>query len=375
METNARKFRFFRPPPRRAIPTRAGLFILSSPLVLGVAAVSATNNLLFMLLAASMVTVVVSGVLSERNMRGVEVQVRAMKSVFAGEPAALDVVFSRPAGAAPAYGLIARESPQGIWPPWRPKALVSPRILDAQLAVLEGRRGRVVGYRAFERRGPARLGPCELVTTYPFALLNKARDLDIACEVLVRPRRVPCPRALEDPRTLQIAGDAKDKRGLGLEVYGLRERQRWDSAHRVHALRSLTLGKEVVLELAGAERPAAWLGVAYGPGVAPGAWERALEIAQAVLTEWDRRGFAPGLSVGSARRPPGASSIDGLLDLIARAEPAAVDEPGPGLWLMPAGAPRPTFPGLTAPVEAEESGAAVRADRSVSMSAVGGGIA
>lgn len=338
-KTTARRTGFFRPPPRRAIPTRAGLFVLGSPLVLGVAAVSATNNLLFMLLSAAMVTVVVSGVLSERNMRGVEVRIRPLQPVYVAEPAPLDVRFWRPADAAgqPAYGLIVRESPQGIWPPWRRKHLVSPTILDAQLSVLDGREGRVVGRRTFAERGRAQLGPCELVTTYPFALLNKARDISVALEVLVRPRRVPCPPELDDPRGLQVDGDTRDRKGIGLEVYGLRERQTWDSVHRIHALRSLALGKEVVLETAGAEQPSAWLGVAP-TGADPVAWERALEVAQAVLLAWDRRGYAAGLTVGDTVLAPGRASLEALLDALARAEPGSAPvRPGPGLWLVPAG--------------------------------------
>ncbi len=358
MTSSARRKRsgFFKPPPRRAIPTRAGLFVLSSPLVLGVAAVSATNNLLFMLLAAAMVTVVVSGVLSERNMRGVSVHVRPLDAVYVDRPAPLDIIFTRPAGRVselPSFGLIVRESPQGVWPPWRSKTLTSPAILDAQLAVLEGRQGRTVGYRSFAERGRAGLGDCELVTTYPFALLNKARDLSVSLEVIVRPRRVPCPSTLADPRGLQIDGDSQDKKGMGLEVYGLRERQPWDAQHRVHALRTLSLGKEVVLELAGAERPAAWLGVAHGPDTDAGAWERALEIAQATLLEWERRGFAPGLTVGATRLAPGTSSLDGLFDALAlaEAEPAATE--GPGLWLVPVGTKRPSGGARSVEVDAE----------------------
>ena len=347
--------RFFRPPPRRAIPTRAGLFLLASPLVLGVAAVSATNNLLFMLLAAAMVTVVVSGVLSERNMRGVEVHARPLHPAYAGEPVRLDVVFSRPAASAaiPSYGLIVREAPQGIWPPWRSKHLKSPSIVDAQLAVFEGRRDRVVALRTFMHRGPATLGRCELVTTYPFALLNKARDLTVDLRVLVRPRRVECPPQLDDPRSLQIDGDAQDRRGLGLEVYGLRERQPWDGVQRIHALRSLALRREVVIELAGADRPSAWLGVAWSSQTDADAFERALEVAQAVLIEWERLGYAPGLSVGTARLPPGETSVDGLLDALAQAAPAPVSTAGPGLWLVPEGTRPPDAGGRTVAVDAK----------------------
>ncbi|MEL7368398.1 MAG: hypothetical protein AAFN74_05770 [Myxococcota bacterium] len=356
MKATARRPRWFRPPPRRAIPTRAGLFVLASPLVLGVAAVSASNNLLFMLLAAAMVVVVVSGVLSERNMRGVSVAVRPVDAVYAGEAAVLEVAYSRPVRMAdtPAFGLIVRESPQGIWPPWRVSDLKSPKILDAQLPVLEGRHGRVVARRTFTTRGPAQLDACELVTTYPFSLLNKARDLPVTMEVIVRPRRIPCPPELQDPRGLQIEGDAEDERGHGLELYGLRERQVWDSVHRIHALRSLAVGQEVVLELAGAEQPAAWLGVASGPKMDDEAWERTLEVAQAILTAWHRAGYAPGLTVGATRFPPGQVGPDSLQDALARAEPATFRPDGPGLWLLPVGVTAP--PGATKTVTIDGAG-------------------
>src|SRR5688500_10591939 len=41
-------------PPRRLIPTRAGMFTLGAPLILGIAAINAGNNLLFLLLGASL---------------------------------------------------------------------------------------------------------------------------------------------------------------------------------------------------------------------------------------------------------------------------------------------------------------------------------
>ena len=47
----------FMHPPRRAIPTRAGLFALGAPIVLGVAAVNASNNLLFILLGGAVMIV------------------------------------------------------------------------------------------------------------------------------------------------------------------------------------------------------------------------------------------------------------------------------------------------------------------------------
>ena len=144
-------------PPRRAIPTRAGLFVLGSPLVLGIAAVSASNNLLFMLLAASLGTVVLSGILSERNIRGVKARLRSVGAAYAGEPARLEVTYERPVEDGPSFGLRVRELAPGVWKPWgeRPQA---PDIVDAFLPVLDGGRGRATCLRRFDARGGFGLG-------------------------------------------------------------------------------------------------------------------------------------------------------------------------------------------------------------------------
>jgi uncharacterized protein (DUF58 family) len=345
LERLRRRFR----PPRRAVPTRAGFFVLAAPIVLGVAAVSASNNLLFMLLAAALGAVVLSGILSERNIRGVRVQVRALTPAYVDEPCRLEVRYERPAALGPAYGLLVRElDAAGLWTPRRRRR--PPHAVQAFLPILEAGSGSAPALRQFPRRGRASVPLCELVTRFPFGLLNKARDVEVDLDVLVRPRRVKLPAALEDPRRSAGEGDWSERRGHGFELYGLRERQEWDAAHRVHALRSLSLGREVVLETAQVERPTAWLGVACTPGVDPEALERALELAAAALSAWEADGFAVGLAVGAAVYPPGEVSLDGLLDALAAAAPTAAAPSGrrrPGLWLVPAGA-RPPGPDVVA---------------------------
>lgn len=116
LERVRRRFR----PPRRAVPTRAGWFVLAVPLVLGMAAVTASNNLLFMLLAASLGAIVLSGILSERNIREVRVHVRPVTAAYAGEPCRLEVRFERPPELGPAFGLKVLElEHSGLWSPRR----------------------------------------------------------------------------------------------------------------------------------------------------------------------------------------------------------------------------------------------------------------
>lgn len=339
LERVRRRFR----PPRRAVPTRAGWFVLTVPFVLGMAAVTASNNLLFMLLAASLGAIVLSGILSERNIREVRVRVRPVTAAYAGEPCRLEVRFERPPELGPAFGLKVLElEHSGLWSPRR---RAPPHTVQAFLPVLEGASATTLAARQFPRRGRASVPLFELVTRFPFGLLNKARDVEVELDVLVRPRRVPVPPALLDPRSTAGEGEWAERRGPGVELYGLRERQEWDAASRVHALRSLSLGRDVVLETAQVERPTAWLGVVSTPAADPEALERALELAAAALVAWDEEGYAVGLAVGEAVYAPGEVSLDGLLDALAAVVPGPAPNPGrgrrPGLWLVPAGARAP----------------------------------
>jgi hypothetical protein len=356
-------------PPRRAIPTRAGLFALGAPIVLGVAAVNASNNLLFMLLGGVLGAIVLSGLLSERNIRGVSARVHPVSAVHAEEPARLQVTLRRERDPKtgrfdPAYALMLKERRSSTFLGDLLSRERRRDLLDVTVPILaEGTESRLAT-RVFASRGPGTIGRCELVTRYPFGLLIKSKDVDVDLEVLVRPKRIPVPSSLADPRNVAADGDASGKRGIGMELYGLREKEERDSFHRVHALRSLSLGFDVVLETDGVERPMAWLGVANDPTVDPIGFERALEIAQAVLVEWDRRGFAVGLVTNDAEYRPNLASLEVMLDALARLEPRVLDRAAnrsvePPIWIVPAGAERSSAASVIAKVDAEGSLAVV----------------
>lgn len=329
---------------RRAIPTRAGLFVLFSPLALGMAAVSASNNLLFLLLAVALGSIVLSGILSESNIKGVKVHLQAVTAAYVDEACHFEVRYQRPPDLTPAFGLRVRELIPGRNRIWGPRP-ASPDMVDAFLPVLDNGAARATCYRRFGARGPAQLHRCELTTRFPFGLLNKSRDVAVDLNAVVRPRRIAVPAVLEDPHQNVGEGDRSNRRGLGTEVYGLRERQQWDEAHRVHALRSMALGRDVVLETAQVERPTAWLGVATTESADPEALERALEVASAALTAWNSQGFAVGLALPRVVYVPGEVSIDRLLDALAGVQPEDFSaDPArhlPSLWLVPTGASAP----------------------------------
>lgn len=323
-------------PPRRVLPTRAGAATLITPLVLGIAAINASNNLLFLLVGACLGMIVLSGIISERLVRVLEVEVAACGAVRSGERARLSVRFHRPGTGAPLFDLRVRERTRDR----DGRKVPAEQCLDARLSIVEGHEGTTLAERTFPRRGRASLRPLELLTRYPFGLLTKACDLDTILDVLVRPRAVEVPERLADPRGLVAEGRAAARRGAGDDFYTLRERDERDLDARVHALRSLRIGHEVVVETEATARPVAWIGVANAAGADPEALERALELAQAALEAWDRRGWAVGLIVGERALGPESASLDTLLDALALVEveaaAQALDERA--VWLIPAGA-------------------------------------
>lgn len=344
--------RFFHPP-RRAFPTRAGWFVFIAPFLLGLAAITASNNLLFMLLGASLGAIVVSGILSERNIDGVRTRVRPVGPAYAGEVARLEVTLEKRGGGV-GYAFSIHERAHSIWTPWKSWFAKPQEVLAARVPIIDHGRATVIASRRFVERGPGRLARLELSTTFPFALVHKTRDVDVDVEVLVRPRRIPVAPLLADPKSRAGEGEVSHRRGFGFEVYGLRERLEHEDRRRVHARRSLALGREVVLETSSVERPIAWIGVALQGGD-PAAIERTLEHAQAALVEWHHRGHALGLCLGPSCYEPGEVSIDGLLDALAAATPAPNEtfRRMPSTWLVASGAARPKRSGQVFEVHAD----------------------
>ena len=96
--------------PRRTIwPTRDGVWCLCVVIGLGVAAVNTGNNLLYLLVSLLLALIIVSGVLSEQSMRGLELIAVDPEEIYAGHPAVFGYYqpyfnMGRPAYAQPTTG-------------------------------------------------------------------------------------------------------------------------------------------------------------------------------------------------------------------------------------------------------------------------------
>jgi uncharacterized protein (DUF58 family) len=214
--------------PRRTIkPTRDGWWCLLVAVGLGVAAINTGNNLLYLLVSALLALIVVSGILSEQSMRGLDLTGIVPEEIYAGRPALF--------GAA----VVNRKR-------WLTSYSITVELLAAEAHALESG-SRFIYFRRIEagaerlatweealpRRGRHRLAGVRITTRFPFGLFVKAGRPALADEVLVFPRvrRVP----VESLRYLGDTGDAAARRrGRGNDLYNLRDYRPGDDPRFIH---------------------------------------------------------------------------------------------------------------------------------------------
>lgn len=92
--------------------TREGMAYLGMALVIGIAALNTGNNLLFIVLAAMLAAIVVSGLASAAVLRGLELEVLMPRNAFAGRAVAVHVRVSNPRLWFPAFSVKVMSPPE-----------------------------------------------------------------------------------------------------------------------------------------------------------------------------------------------------------------------------------------------------------------------
>ncbi len=247
--------------------TRAGIVYVLVTLVIGIAALNTGNNLLFIIVAAMLAAILVSGVVSAWVLRWLELDVRLPEHVFAGRSVMGRIVLHNPRRFLPSFSIRVvstrkkRKKPVKQWkleattfafPFNRPLERQWLRLPDRRLrrvTVLPPPPGIFQGMayfpfvppRAelfadlelrFEQRGRYREDSFGLATSFPFAFLTKTRHVSLPREVLVYPRIEPTDQTLE---VLPLVRGEWESfvRGRGSELYRIRQYMPEDSARHV----------------------------------------------------------------------------------------------------------------------------------------------
>ena len=247
--------------------TRAGVIYVLVTLVIGIAALNTGNNLLYIVVAAMLAAILVSGIVSAVVLRRLDLDVRLPEHVFAGRAVLGRIVIRNPRRFLPSFSVRVvstrkkRKRPQKQWK-WEATTFAFPlnRPLEKQWLRLPDRRVRRVTVAAespgifqgmayfpylppggeasadlqlkFERRGRYREDTFGVATRFPFAFLTKTRHVALRREILVYPRIEPTDELFEILPLVRGEWESF-ARGRGADLYLIREYMPEDSARHV----------------------------------------------------------------------------------------------------------------------------------------------
>ena len=224
--------------------TREGWIYIAGIVLVSLAAINTGNNLLFLILACLISSILMSGVLSSVTLAGVEMRLSLPEHIFAGQSVRASLDLRNEKLALPSFSLrvegVAREGQPAA-------AILSTPVYFPYIPRRQSVKQSVPLF--FSKRGAYRQEAFRIVTRFPFGFLQKARRLDLLSEALVYPSIEATPEFLELLPGIQGAIESVTK-GRGQDLYALRDYLPTDSARHVHWKASARSGSLMVREFA-----------------------------------------------------------------------------------------------------------------------------
>jgi uncharacterized protein (DUF58 family) len=225
---------------RRAVPegiriTTVGLWYVLFTVLVAIAATNTGNNALYMVLALMFAVLILSGLASRENVRGLEAELTPPGEVFANRPFALGFTLRSRGRVFPRWFLLftLSRSAQPLLIPYLP------------------RRGRSAGQLEMMvgSRGHHRFPYVHVSSLFPFGFFRKGVRYRVDFEVLVFPELYPA--GSSRPYESEHAGDDASRRGgWGHDLYSLRLFRRGDDPRGIHWKQSARTGELIFTERA-----------------------------------------------------------------------------------------------------------------------------
>ena len=297
--------------------TNFGLGYILLCLVVAIAAVNTGNNGLYLVLAGMLSAMVVSGVLSRRNVRAVRCEIETVGEVVATRPSWLKVRFENRYRAATAQALF-----------FLHESLPGPLWVDP---LAPGETREIVVEGVFPRRGVFRDADAGILSRFPLGLFRKYRRAKLCREIVVYPlAETPSVPAIpsDDARR---GGPHPRARGEGSDIRTLRDFLPGDDPRDVHWKQSARMRRWIVREREAERDRVLFLAVDNavdaGDPAALERFERAIArcagAALLLLSRGGEVGFhARGVKVAARG---GRSQRVRILEALARLEPVAPD--------------------------------------------------
>jgi uncharacterized protein (DUF58 family) len=297
------------------------LFLLAAVLIL-LAAWNTGTNLFYVVFGGLVSFVVVSYLFSAWSLRGITVERDSPGAVHRGDAVPIAVRLKNTKRLLPSAALEVYADSR----PGEPVAFT--------LAIPPGGRAELRIIERFDQRGVHPVPAIELVTGFPFGLVERRMRVQDASEVVVYPRvRAVRPAAFELARG---GGSAvRQSRGAGDEFFSLRHYVRGDDLRRVAWKASARTGNLLVMELE--HETSRYIACVFDNRLreeSPEARERfedAVELVASLAVTMLYRQYRVAIVTATDTLPlgEGPSHAVKVLDMLARVDPAPPDAPNP----------------------------------------------
>lgn len=294
---------------RRIRFTPTGLVFTLGTFVVGFPAMNTGNNLLYLLMGSMLGLIAVSGWLSERTIRALEIHRKVPKGVTVGRPVRIEYRVENHKERLGSFAVDLAE--QGL-----PGRAFLPTLAA-------GGSTTVRSLNHFRQRGVYPLDTVTVSTSFPFGFFRKERDLELADELVIWPRtdrsvRAPEPAGGKARQSGELPAGDRGSRG---EYRGLREYRPGDDPRDIHWRTTARLAEPVIREY---ERDSSdTLRICLDLRAEPGPRaEAAVEVAASLAAQASRGGTRFGLTTPDVHLEPasGPGQLEWVLDALARVD-------------------------------------------------------
>jgi uncharacterized protein (DUF58 family) len=200
--------------------TYGGVLFTLAMLLVAVAAAVSANNLLFLIVAAMLATLLVSGFVSRLSLAGLELDFALPEHIAAGRKLAGRISVRNAKRWVPSFSVHLSGANENLLTTLYFPAIPGGAVLDETVEV------------CFRRRGVYRESGFQFSTSFPFGFIERRADVTLRREVLVYPPIDPQPGFEE--MLASVRGDLETQaRGRGHDFYRIRPYEALESARHV----------------------------------------------------------------------------------------------------------------------------------------------
>jgi uncharacterized protein (DUF58 family) len=333
---------------QRILPTAPGVVLIGLSFGIGTAAYNSASNILFITLALLLTCLILSGVLSWLNVRGLRWRLQLSPPLRAGHDTVIALELRNGKRILPTYGLWFEFAARSSDDPraQRAESTVSARGGEVRAALaraeageqrgrvpLAGRldpqgEGRVEWVFKPAQRGRLRVELVSVGSLFPFGFLRKDLGTDLAADVVVWPVPVEYRRHAVSTARRTAGGERVARAGAGGDLLALRRYAAGDSHRLIHWKASARTGTLLVRQFAleSAEGFSLWLRTDATVWSRPEQFELLVSFAASLAEDLFRAGRLRSVAIDA--EPPApvrrVHDLELLLDRLALLRPSTV---------------------------------------------------